>query len=92
VVTLRLVLRAALLSRLAIALLAVLGFSAPVVDRQVDEVVQTATRRPERAQPAPLLLVAPQALVVEARPAAQVVVERPSTARRRYLEHRAWLI
>jgi hypothetical protein len=93
VVTLHLVLRAAFFSRLALALLAVLGFSAPVVERQVDAVVQTTTRRSERTQPAPLVQVEAQPLAAVAAPAdAPLVVDPPSSARRRYLEHRAWLI
>ncbi len=81
-----------LLCRLAIALLAVMGFVAPLAQPEADGVVQTAAGRP-------VAVVSPRAVSseVEAEPAAyvqraslQAPVVRP--AGRRWLLHRALLL
>jgi hypothetical protein len=85
--------RAAFFSRLAIALLVMFGFASPVAERQVDAQVQTRQ------------VSAPRTVEVAHEAAAQVLAEArapeltreapadlPTPSRKRYLEHRAWLI
>ena len=84
-----------LLTRLALALLAVLGFVAPLSAPEGDRVVQTAGGKPS---PVP---AARQEVVTAVAPAAlaSVAVPRPALSSvgvvvtaRRYLLHRAWLV
>ncbi len=85
-----------LLTRLALALLAVLGFVAPLSAAEGDRVVQTVGGKPaplaaEEVRPAAL---ARSGLVAGAAPLHLTV--RPGGPRgltaRRYLLHRAWLV
>jgi hypothetical protein len=85
-----------LLTRLALAALALSGFVAPLVTAEVDRVVQTVGGRvtePRRDEQAPATAAARE----DARPprsTAQAVrpMEPGAEGCRRYLLHRAWLI
>lgn len=83
-----------LLTRLALGLLAVTGFAAPLPVRQVDPVAQTCGAGPStpevlRAPARPRLAVLfPAAPTLETAPPAP----RAPEPLRRYLLHRAWLI
>ena len=83
-----------MLSRLALALLAVMGFVAPVCAREADGVVQTAGRVKQatlQAQvAAELSLPAPAPL--PARAQARGLTTRAEAGSKRYLLNRAWLI
>lgn len=87
--------RSSLLTRLAFALLAVLGFSAPLAAPEGDRVAQTCGGKPHEAPPlqssAAHQRVTP-ALRVEA--VGTSLVAKPDSAEltRRYLLHRAWLL
>ena len=83
-----------MLSRLALALLAVMGFVAPVSVREADGVVQTA-RRDEKAQrrvevAEELSRKAPTP--IPARAPTGDFTTRAEAGSKRYLLHRAWLI
>lgn len=95
-VTLGAVLRAAVLSRLALALLALFGFSVPAAEREADRVVQRAAGGPERRKPAEaapvaIAAVAPVHHGVEATTLPPPRAGTLRAAPRRYLLHRAWL-
>lgn len=87
-----------LLTRLALALLAVLGFVAPLAMPEGDRVVQTAGGKPSDApaargevEPAP----AAAALAEVAAPPPPLTMlsgARGGITARRYLLHRAWLV
>lgn len=84
------------MTRLALALLAVLGFAAPLVMRQVDPVAQTCGAGPAKEEetastertPRRALAVARASLPPPAAGPTPPVVE----PQRRYLLHRAWLL
>ena len=85
-----------LLTRLALAALAICGFVAPLVTPEVDRVVQTVGGRvsePRRHEQAPATVAARED-PRRPTPAAQAVrpVEPGPEGCRRYLLHRAWLI
>ena len=83
-----------LLTRLALALLAVLGFVAPLATPEADRVVQTVTGKPSTVE----THEASAPAVVEGAPGALprrepvLFAQAPSPVSRRYLLHRAWLL
>ena len=79
-----------LLTRLALALLAVLGFVAPLSEREADGVVQT-TGGPQSAAQA---VESRARLETDVRvfPQPRLPGPGPEQRSRRYLLHRAWLI
>jgi hypothetical protein len=81
-----------LLSRLALALLALAGFVAPAAERELDGVVQTS--RATRAAPAEERAGEVQALPAPEAPRCAPASWNPfhGNAERRYLLHRAWLL
>lgn len=87
--------RSFLLTRLALALLAVLGFSAPLAAPEGDRVVQTGGGKPHEVPPlqsSAAHLRGTPALRVEA--VGTSLVAKPDSAQLtpRYLLHRAWLL
>ena len=83
-----------LLTRLALALLAVLGFVAPLAVPEGDRVVQIAGGKPSAVETHEASAPAVVALEAEgAPPSPAVLVARgPEVSARRYLLHRAWLL
>lgn len=84
-----------LLTRLALALLAVLGFVAPLAAGEVNRVVQTAGGKPsaveiDEASPAPGVALETADVVPPA--PAKLLARGPAASSRRYLLHRAWLL
>ena len=78
------------LARLALALLAVAGFVAPLAEREADQVVQTAGSGQVAIATAP----GPVVVSVERREwkNLELPVERALTGERRFLLNRAWLL
>jgi hypothetical protein len=80
-------------SRLALALLAVAGFAAPIAAREADRVVQTTGGERERPTAPAALAERSDPGAVPAAPApVGVFVAREAAGQRRYLLHRAFLI
>ena len=79
-------------SRLALALLALAGFVAPVAERELDGVVQTS--RATRAAPAEELVVEVQTLAAAVPSRREPLSWTPfhGNSEPRYLLHRAWLL
>ncbi|MDP1821738.1 MAG: hypothetical protein Q8L48_00780 [Archangium sp.] len=83
-----------LLSRLALALLALMGFVAPLAAVEADRVVQTAGAQPSPSE-APEARVEPAAFPTRAWTRGSASFRRvgaEAASSRRYLLHRAWLI
>lgn len=84
-----------LLTRLALALLAVLGFVAPLALREVARVEQTAGARRGPVAPREVSMAALEPAVVAAVSNHHPIAEpagREERAARRYLLNRAWLV
>jgi hypothetical protein len=90
-----------MMSRLALALLALAGFAAPAAQRELDGVVQTsrAPRAVESSAPATAVIESEVVVEVQALPAPSPSAPRAHAASpfigssaRRYLLHRAWLL
>jgi hypothetical protein len=85
-----------LLTRLALALLAVMGFVAPLSAMEVDRVVQTVGGKPSAARETREAFAAraPASAPAEVEffPSAPLPEQRSAEVARRYLLHRAWLI
>jgi hypothetical protein len=84
-----------LLTRLALALLAVLGFVAPLATPEADRVVQTVGGKPSAVETQQQASTPRRAAVVRGQPAPlEPVLHAQSAApvSRRYLLHRAWLL
>lgn len=82
------------LSRLALALLAVLGFVAPLAAPEADRVVQTSGGKPVQVAPREVVIAAAE---VSAREIPVPKVEQAPSPRvgfiaRRYLLNHAWLV
>jgi hypothetical protein len=82
-----------LLTRLALALLAVLGFVAPLAAREADGVVQTAGGKPSEVEPREASR-AVDTVEHETLPRLELATwaQAPAPVSRRYLLHRAWLL
>lgn len=82
-----------LLSRLALALLALMGFVAPLSAVETDRVVQTDGGRPSPVEELGQVELAGERSVVSADEATFPRLHRgPTEVSRRYLLHGAWLI
>ena len=84
--------RASLLSRLALALLALTGFVAPLSAMEVDRVVQTTGGKPSAHQTQEHHRGAPRLREVPRLSRAPRFTSRHDEVARRYLMNRAWLL